>query len=54
MEKENLNTSRRSRNRIFHNLSISLGVVALISSVLTFLDFGKDQFEEDNQQSGTD
>jgi len=49
MEKGNLNTSGGSRNRFFHNISISLGVVALISSVLTFLDFGKDQFEEDNQ-----
>jgi len=43
MEKENLNTTGQPQNRFLHYASIGLSVVALVSSVLTFLEFGKDQ-----------
>jgi len=49
MEKENLNTTGRPQNRFFHYASLGLSLVALVSSVLTFLEFGKDQPLAENE-----
>jgi len=50
MEKHHLNSVKRSRPPFFHFVAIGLGVVALASSVLTFLDFGKIEADGDNSE----